>query len=146
MKKSQRISPIKNLAENNENKAASQLGQSNQALLQHENRLTELLDYRQEYLQRFNESGKVGMSGSQLQQYQKFIAKLDTAIAQQKQHIVLLNQQREQARHHWQQKHNRTQALDKTMQRYQGEEKHQKSRKEQREIEDNLQSRPAVKK
>lgn len=146
MKKSQRISPIKNLAENNESKAASQLGQSNQTLLQHQNRLTELLDYRQEYLQRFNDSGKAGMSGSQLQQYQQFIAKLDVAIAQQKQHIAQLNQQCEQARQHWQQKHNRTQALDKTMQRYQHQEKHQQARKEQREIEDNLQSRSGNKK
>ena len=141
MKKSQRITPIKNLAENAESKAAQQLGESQQTLQQEQQRLNDLITYRQEYLQRFNDSGKVGMSGSQLQQYQNFINQLDTAISQQRQRLEDLSMQCQQAREHWQQKHNRTQALDKTIERFQSQERHQENKKEQREVEDNYQSR-----
>lgn len=141
MKKSQRITPIKNLAENAESKAAQQLGVSQQTLQQEKDRLNDLITYRQEYLQRFNDSGKAGMSGSQLQQYQNFIHQLDAAIYQQRQRIEQLSVQCQQARDQWQQKHNRTQALDKTIQRFQNQERHQENKKEQREVEDNFQSR-----
>ncbi|MGD8525633.1 MAG: flagellar export protein FliJ [Thioalkalispiraceae bacterium] len=141
MKKSQRMLPIKNLAESHEDQAANLLGQSRQTLSQEQSRLEELKQYRQQYLQGFNNAGKNGMSGTQLQHYQRFIQQLDVAIAAQEQRIAQLSQQCEQARHHWQQKHHRTQALDKTVQRYQSHERYQQERKEQREIEDNLQSR-----
>ena len=141
MKKSQRITPIKNLAKNAESKAAQQLGQSQQALQQEQNRLNDLITYRQEYIQRFNDSGKVGMTGSQLQQYQNFINQLDVAIGQQQQRINDITAQCQQDRDNWQQRHNRTQALDKTIQRFQTQERHQQNKKEQREVEDNFQSR-----
>jgi flagellar FliJ protein len=48
-------------------------------------RLEELEDYRQQYLQQFQTAGRQGLSAVRLQEYQVFLARLDTAITQQRQ-------------------------------------------------------------
>jgi flagellar FliJ protein len=46
-------------------------------------RLHELLRYREEYLQRYQQAASAGLVGTQLRDYQSFLAKLDQAVRQQ---------------------------------------------------------------
>lgn len=136
MKKSDRMMPIKQIATDHEHEAVKELGQSQRSLSEHEMKLEQLKNYRAEYARLFQEHGSRGMDGSQLQAYQSFIAQLDTAIRQQHDMIKYVEDECEEKRQVWQQRHTRTEALGKTIERFQNTEKQQQDRQEQREIDD----------
>lgn len=84
MNPSQRLKPIKKLADNKEKEAAQSLGRSVEAKKIQLSKLQQLLDYRAEYLANMNDQTVQGISGAKLHQYHHFLAKLDQAIQQQK--------------------------------------------------------------
>lgn len=141
MKKSERLEPVKQIAANHEQDAATALGQSQRVLTEHELKLQQLKLYREEYAKLFQEHGSRGMDGSQLQAYQTFIAQLDQGIKQQQEMIIRANTERDGKREEWQLRHTRTQALDKTVDRLKQSEQRQEDNKEQRELDDNSNAR-----
>ncbi|MDH5446339.1 MAG: flagellar export protein FliJ [Gammaproteobacteria bacterium] len=136
MKKSDRMIPIKQLAEDHEKEAVKDLGQAQRALTEHEMKLEQLVSYRAEYYRMFQEHGSRGMDGSQLQAYQSFLAQLDTAIVSQREMIEQVSVERDNRRDVWQHRHIRTEALGKTVERYQNTEQRQEQSREQREQDD----------
>ncbi|MDH5408525.1 MAG: flagellar export protein FliJ [Gammaproteobacteria bacterium] len=141
MKKSERLEPIKEIAANHERDAAHALGQSQATLNEHEMKLQQLKEYRAEYARLFQEHGNRGMDGSQLQAYQTFISQIDLAIEQQRHMIEHANIDRNDKRDEWQTRHSRTQALDKTVQKFRQTEQTQENKREQREQDDNNNAR-----
>ena len=90
MKSSRRLGPIAKLAKQRERTAASHLGDSlRQADLQ-QKQLDDLIHYRDEYVAGFKAAGKAGLSSVQLRDYQLFLSRLESAIQQQQQKLVLL--------------------------------------------------------
>lgn len=136
MKKSERIEPIKKIAADHEQDAVQDLGQSRQALNEHETKLEQLIQYRAEYARLFQEHGSRGMDGSQLQAYQGFLAQLDVAIRAQQGMIQQVKLECEDKRHVWQQRHTRTEALGKTIDRFRTAESKQQDKQEQKEADD----------
>lgn len=136
MKKSDRMMPIKKLAADHEQEAVKELGQSQRALSEHEIKLEQLKNYRVEYARLFQEHGSRGMDGSQLQAYQTFLAQLDTAIRQQHEMIRFARGECDEKRQAWQQRHNRTEALGKTVDRFKNLERREEDKQEQREMDD----------
>ena len=132
LKRSDRFKPIHNLAQKNEDMAAQTLGKIQRELSEHHLKLSELMKYYQDYTTRFNEQAVNGMSIIQVQSYQKFIAQLDIAITQQKEHIIRVSEACDSSRAEWTVERQKTQVLEKVMTRYQKQEQQVHNRQEQR--------------
>lgn len=136
VKKSERMQPIRALAADREQDAVKALGQSRRVLTEHELKLEQLKDYRAEYAKLFQQHGLKGMDGSQLQAYQTFIAQIDTAIRQQRQMIEFASEECAEKREDWQQRHTRTQVMDKAVDRFKQVEQKQEDKRQQKETDD----------
>jgi flagellar FliJ protein len=101
-----------------------------------EERLDELHRYHREYLDRFHASASSGMSATQLQEYRAFLSKLERAIQEQESVVAESRSECSVNQENWQQKHVRTQALGKVMERYQKEEQKQQDVREQKEADE----------
>lgn len=132
VKRSERFKPIHNLAQKNEDIAAQTLGKIQRELSEHHEKLSELMKYYQDYQSRFNEQATRGMSIIQVQSYQKFISQLDTAINQQKEHIIRVTEACDTKRADWTVERQKTQVLEKVMSRYEKQEQQVSNRQEQR--------------
>lgn len=139
MTKSQRMNPLLKLAERNEQQAARALGVSQQAVQTHEQQLVLLLNYRQEYAERMQSHGSRGMSVTQMQGYQSFLARLDEGIREQRHVLLRAQEEFEHQRRLWQQSHIRTQSLDKVKLRYLAEEVRVQERKDQKDTDERAQ-------
>ncbi|MCP3675707.1 MAG: flagellar export protein FliJ [Gammaproteobacteria bacterium] len=121
-KKSSRLKPVEKLAEDKAESAAADMVYARNTHQSHEQKLNELISYRVDYIEQFQNRGKNGMQASQVQQYQLFINQLDVAIQQQKVTVnqagdVLNNRQNQ-----WRDKHSHKRALNKVVNRFRKEE------------------------
>ena len=132
IKRSQRFKPIHNLAQQSEDVAAQTLGVMQRELTQHHEKLSELMKYYQDYQERFQQQASKGMSIIQVQSYQKFISQLDIAIKQQKEHIGRASEACNSSRTEWKEERQKTQVLEKVMNRYEKQELQASNRQEQR--------------
>ena len=133
MSPSKRLKPVQQVAATRERNAARTMGQARQHLAQEEAKLAQLKQYHQEYLGRFQKAASRGMSASQLQEYRAFLAKLDAAIQQQEEVVAASQANHTSHKDNWKQKHTRTQALGKVVERYRREERRVEDRSEQKE-------------
>lgn len=133
MSPSKRLKPVQKVAANRERDAARSMGQARIHLAQEEAKLVQLKQYHQEYLERFQKLSSQGMNASQLQEYRAFLAKLDEAIRQQQQVVASSLADHSSHKDNWKQKHTRTQALGKVVERYHKEERKSADRTEQKE-------------
>ena len=132
VKRSQRFKPIHNLAVQREDMAAQTLGRTQRALSEHNTKLSELTNYYHDYVKRFTEQAEKGMSITQVQSYQNFIAQLELAIAEQKTQIIRMTETCNSRRLDWTIQRKKSQVLEKVMTRYQNKEQQNDNRKEQR--------------
>ncbi len=129
---SKRFQPVHRVAESRENKAARALGESQRKMREHTGRLEELKQYHSEYLERFRNASREGLSVSQMQEYRAFLKKLETAIRHQEKILQLSHRECTGRKDAWQEKHIRTQALGKAMDRFRkAENKVEDSREQQ---------------
>ncbi|MEJ2618895.1 MAG: flagellar export protein FliJ [Candidatus Thiodiazotropha sp.] len=139
MSPSKRLKPVQRFAHTKEQNAARSMGKARKNLEQEEAKLLQLKQYHQEYLQRFEQMAREGMTATQLQEYRTFLAKLDEAINQQQQVVAASMVNHNSQKTNWKQKHSRTQALNKVIDRYQEQERQSADRKEQKESDDHNQ-------
>lgn len=131
-KRSRRFEPLQRIAKHGEDHAAQQLGKAQTMLSEQEQRLKDLISYRDEYSQQFHRDGQAGLDGRQLQSYQSFLNQLNQAIEQQKLQINEVQQQCDERRHDWRQRHQHSEVLDSAVKRFQSQEQHDERRQEQR--------------
>ena len=132
LKRSERFKPIHNLAQQSEDVAAQTLGKIQRELSNHNLKLSELIDYYQDYTTRFNQQAEKGMSIIQVQSYQKFISQLEIAIREQKKRISRITEACDSSRADWTVERQKTQVLEKVITRYQKQEQVTHNRQEQR--------------
>ena len=132
LKRSERFKPLHNIAQRSEDVAAQTLGKIQHELSVNHVKLSELMKYYQDYIEKFNKQAKKGMSIVQVQSYQKFISQLETAITQQKEHIGRVSEACDSSRKDWTVERQKTQVLEKVMCRYKKKEQLIDNRKEQR--------------
>jgi len=140
---SKRLRPVHRVAESREQTAARELGDSRRYVHEQEERLVELRNYHTEYLERFHSAAKLGMSAMQLQEYRAFLSKLERAIREQEAVIVDGRNVQQFKKDNWQDKHVRTQALEKVMDRYKQAETKAQDKREQKESDDRSQRKPS---
>ena len=133
MAPSDRLKPVHDVAEKREQSAARLFGDAKRILKDQESRLEQLLLFQTEYRERFDADLRGGMSANRLQEYQIFMAKLDRAIKQQEAAVEFSRHESKQKKQHWKEKHVRTQAIGKAMDRFRKEERHEQERIEQKE-------------
>lgn len=109
---------------------------SQQKLLSSYARLEELMSFRAEYQDKFQQTGMGGMNGATLHSFQQFLKQLDKAIAQQRDSIVQIEQECKIKREQWLQKHSKTSSYEKTVERFKQAENRVSLRREQKELDD----------
>ena len=144
MNRSQRLDPVRKLAENKERDAARHMGECLRELEEHKKRLDELSHYRDEYSRRVTESGKSGIGIAQLNDYRRFLSQLNTAIVHQRKKITEVEREYLQRKSKWTGCHSRTQVLDKVASRYRAEEHKLAERVEQKVNDEKSQYRRKV--
>lgn len=133
MTRSKRIHSVVRIAKNSEHDAAVVFGESQTRLQQEQQRLQELMAYRDEYSGRMQSPEGNALSGMKLNEYRMFLNRLNSAIDQQHAVIRQLQAEMENKRASWINKHQRTQALGKVEDRYRLEEDKQRQKLEQKE-------------
>ena len=131
-KRSERFKPIHNIARQSEDVAAQMLGKIQSELSNHNLKLSELMKYHHDYILRFNEEAMNGMSITQVRSYQKFISQLEIAIIEQKKQICRVSEACDSSRADWTIERQKTQVLEKVINRYKKKEQQIQSKKEQR--------------
>ena len=128
--RSRRMQPIARHAEQIQQQAVQVYVSAQQALVDAQLQLEQLLEYRIEYSSRRTSNG---MSIQQLRDYQHFLSKLNTSIEQAHQQIDLKKNNCEKHRQAWLKSRSRTKALDSVVEKYQQQERIIAARIEQKE-------------
>lgn len=132
----QRLAPVVDLATRSERDAALALGQAQQKLLQSETQLHDLQCYLSDYQQQWLTSGRQGVSGQWMVNYQRFLGQLDTAIEQQNRSVEWNRANLSKVRERWQQSHMRLEGLRKLVARYQDEARRVADAREQKHFDE----------
>ena len=138
---SKRFQPVHRVAQSRENKAARALGESQRKMREHTGRLDELKQYHSEYLERFNNASREGLSAAQMQEYRAFLKKLETAITDQEKILQMSHRECTGKKDAWQEKHIRTKSLGKAMDRFRKVENKARDSREQQATDEHNQWR-----
>ena len=133
LKKSKRFQPLERIAANKELASAKELGAANNNLIIQQNKLKNLIQYRQEYVDSFKQQGQKGMDGSQLHTYQNFLGNIDNALRQQHELIAVAEQACEKQKSDWRTQHSKTKIMNNVIDKYKVDEQQQKNKQEQKD-------------
>lgn len=133
---SDRFKPIHKIVSQKERKAAAALGQSIKQRDGAIQRLSELQQYHEEYLQRFASAARNGLPSNQIVEYQVFIAKLETAIEQQKEIVSRSQQDFASSKQDWRGRYSKTKAMENAIDRMRSAERKDQEKKEQADADD----------
>lgn len=136
MKKSQRIQTIVDIKAQQEQKSLEALGETLRRHQEATQQLEHLIQYRQEYLDKFQNNASMGMSVAVLVDFRAFIEKLDQAIAGQAQIVQQSELDVMNKRKTWENKHQHTQSLQKVFDGIVAEEHKLENKREQAESDD----------
>lgn len=136
---SKRFKPIQKIASHKERKAAAALGESLKQREAARQRLEDLRQYRAEYLERFAGATRNGLSGSQIMEYQVFINKLETAIAQQEEIVNQSQQDCDSSKADWRGRYTKSKAMESVLGRMKKAELNSERKKEQSEMDERAQ-------
>jgi flagellar FliJ protein len=137
-----RLTPVVEMAEDAERKAAQRLGHFQGQVSLAETKLAELDRFRADYQQQWITQGSKGVSGLWLMNYQRFLNQLETAVSQQKQSLAWHQNNLNNARGTWQQAYARVEGLRKLVQRYIQEARQIEDKREQKLLDELSQRLP----
>jgi len=135
-KRSDRLKPVRKLADKGQQDASRELGRSQQALSEQEARLEQLQNYREEYRQMFEGEGRRAIDPRRLRDERAFLSRLDDVIRQQQQVVENNMAEYERQREGWMEARTRVNALDRVSERYRSREAREGDKREQRELDD----------
>lgn len=141
MKKSKRLQPVLHLAAQRKKQAEQLLGQAQQQLAAEQAKLQQLENYALEYAQDMNTQAGRGVTIDVLLRLQQFMSRLELAIEQQKQQLVICEQRIVQAKSQWQMLHGRHQAMDTLIERTRQDEATLDDKRLQKEVDERSLSR-----
>lgn len=137
--RSQRLQRVTDVAEQRTDAAADVLAQRTRGLDAAQKQLRELQQFRREYA--LPAPGGAGVSVAELLNRQRFVARIDLAIAQQQREIEEWSRRLEDARAGWLASHHRSAALDTVTQRCLSAEQASDERAEQATLDERAQQR-----
>lgn len=131
-----RMTPVLDLALEEEKKAAGMLGDCQKQLDEAAARLHDLEHYSGEYAKGWAQRGGEGVGREWLLNYQRFMAQMQTAIEQQRQTLGWHQQSLERARATWRERYQRVEALRKLIEKYRDEARARADKQEQKLLDD----------
>ncbi|MCX9157938.1 flagellar export protein FliJ [Niveibacterium sp. 24ML] len=120
------------LAQSRMDDAAKRLGELLSSGQAHEQKLAMLVEYREEYHNRFRSAAQSGISPDAWRNYSVFLAKLDEAVFEQEQVVSRARLQVEAGKQAWVDERNRKKAFDTLATRHQAAALRKENRDEQR--------------
>nr|WP_298719793.1 flagellar export protein FliJ [uncultured Steroidobacter sp.] len=145
MKRAKRLEPVQHIVEEAQKRLSMSVAGFEKRLLDGEQKLDELVRYKAEYEQGFQQRAAGGIGVTELRDYQAFLARLAEAIKQQQALVNRARAEHEAERMRWQEALKRSKALGHVVERWQAEERHVTERREQRDSDERAQrkiSRP----
>lgn len=136
MKKSTRINKIVEIAERAEQHAGRALGLKVKNKQQEDDRLNNLVQFRDEYTSKYYTAGVEGLSGQQLAQYRIFLEKMNEAIKYQEQTINRLDGELIDSKSEWSKANQKKRGYGKLKARTLAHESREQSKREQAETDD----------
>ncbi|HPF60157.1 MAG TPA: flagellar export protein FliJ [Candidatus Competibacteraceae bacterium] len=121
------------VAQSREQAAAKALSESQQRLTEQQNRLQQLLMFRTEYANQFQNEGSTGISARRYQDYSAFLTNMDHGIVQLQQQLAWMEQELQRKRLAWLQNRAKTMALDEVIERDRKAQLWEEGRREQRD-------------
>lgn len=139
--RSQRLQRVADLAGKRTDEAANALADRVRNLEAAKRQLQELQQFRRDYEVMPTAPQGSGTSVAQMLNRQHFVARIDSAIAQQQREVEERTRQLAQARTAWLESRSRSAALDTVTQRYRGREQASEERAEQAALDERMQHR-----
>jgi flagellar FliJ protein len=112
--------------------AAKELGRLIAAEQDAKAKLQLLENYRAEYVQRFQQAARDGISPQQWANYQSFTGKLDDAIAHQRKVVTGTADRTREGQRRWLEQRNKVKAFDTLSRKHQDAERYLEGRREQK--------------
>lgn len=140
-KRSKRLSPVAQFASSREQRAAVCMAESQGKLDAHKARLLELVQYRDEYANAFQQAGSNGLQAIPMRDFRVFLEKLGTVISNQQSLVAQAQGEHAKTKAQWLKLRGKAQALDKVVSRYQVEERRQDANREQNEADEHTLTR-----
>lgn len=134
------LQTVLDLMQTRSDNAAKDLGRLIAAEQDAKGKLQLLENYRSEYVQRFQDAAKTGLSPQQWANYQDFTGKLDEAVAQQRKIVEASGGRTAAGQQRWLDQRNKVKAFDTLAQKHQHSQRYQEGRSEQK-ISDELTTR-----
>ncbi len=131
MTRVRKLAPVVDHVEKLEQDALKAVAFSQQRLQQQQQRLDQLIRYREDYANRHND-GPVTYGAMQLREFQRFMAQLDDTIEQQREVVRLAEREVEFKRQKWKLTRTRSDAMHKMIERINEQEQQQLQKREQR--------------
>jgi len=132
MAKNSPLTTLADIAQDNTDKAARELGRLQGLRTQAEQQLNALTTYRQEYRARMQAIAAEGMTSTRWHDFSRFLDSLDHAIRQQTTALAKAEADLMAGRSHWQQQKRRQNSFDTLITRAEVREQQVATRREQR--------------
>jgi len=140
MSRSERIQPIKDIADTRERNAGAVVAQAERALRDREQQLAQLKKYLDEYVRK-NTPGIGSVDPIRLNNYRAFLARLTEAVRAQEQLVEQASREYERKREDWRVQHVEAAALGRAVERMQLFERNEQGRREQKESDEDTSNR-----
>ncbi len=135
MTRIRKLAPVVDHVEKLEQDALKAVAFSQQRLQQQQQRLDQLIAYREEYADRHS-NGPVTYGAMQLREFQRFMAQLDQTIEQQREVVRLAEREVEFKRQKWKITRTRSDAMHKMIERISEQERKQLQQREQKAMDE----------
>jgi len=133
--RSKRLEPIARIAGERERRAARTLADDRRRLRELEERCAELERYRDEYAER-GAAPSEGSSGAELKNYQRFMDRLDRAIAEARARLERARERCERRRRDWVATRAHAHAIENVISRHRHRERRDDERREQQQLDE----------
>ncbi|MFM1885600.1 MAG: hypothetical protein RL026_757 [Pseudomonadota bacterium] len=136
MTRAERMVPVQRVMQDTERSHAGRLAAARQRVAEGESRLAQLRGYLAEYVNGLSERSRRGLAGTMLRDYQVFLTRLQSAVAQQAGVVAGLQAELGAVTREWQQAAQRAKALDTVVERWRVEERRVVERREQHDTDE----------
>jgi flagellar FliJ protein len=124
---------VQRVTDEKERQHAQRLAQSRTRVAQCEAKLKELKGYQLNYIRDFDKRAASGIAGSGIREFQAFLAKLAEAVRQQEELLQKARLDSDAEQNNWQGAAQRSQIMDKVVERHTAKESKARDQRDQRE-------------
>ncbi len=127
------LQPLLELMQNRADEASKELGRRIAAEQDTKAKLNMLIQYRDEYAERFRQASAQGLSPAGWRNFQEFIGRIDEAIAQQRVVVLTSEQHTAAGQAEWLAHHHKLEAIDTRAERHLAAELQREMKQDQKQ-------------